>query len=64
MISKLKKYLLTEKHFKKYDMNCQICNFSEIMEDIRQDVSDNQYKIIMVQFYGVITGTKKRKNRN
>ena len=28
-------------------MNSQICKISEIMEDIKQNITDNQYKIIM-----------------
>lgn len=28
-------------------MNSQICKISEIMEDIKEDIKDNQYKIIM-----------------
>ena len=28
-------------------MNSQICKISEIMEDIKEDIKDNQYKIVM-----------------
>ena len=28
-------------------MNSQICKISEIMEDIKEDIKDNQYKMVM-----------------
>ena len=35
-------------------MNSQICKISEIMEDIKQNITDNQYKTIMDSLMEII----------
>ena len=44
---KIIKKIIYRNNINEFSIESQICNISEIMEDTKENISDNEYKIIM-----------------